>query len=94
VSAFDALRIGALARALDLSPRQLLVAAMQPGNASAADSTNEAERLRQAIAQVRAAPRATEAAAALLLTPIASFARDDIDRALAGLWSAVASADD
>ena len=32
-------------------------------------------------------------AAALLLTPIASYAQDDIDRALANLWLTPTSAD-
>ena len=88
MSALDAPRIDALARALDLSPRQLLVAALQLASADVADGTNEDERCRQAIARVRAAPQAAEAVAALLLTPITSFAQDDIDRALATLWPA------
>jgi hypothetical protein len=93
VNAFDEPRIDALARALELSPRQLLVAAMRLASADAADSANEAERCQQAINHVRAALPATEAAAALLLTPIESYAQDDIDRALADLWTMPPSAD-
>jgi hypothetical protein len=93
MNAFDAPRIDALARALELSPRQLLVAAMRLARADAADSANEAERRRRALAQVCVAPPATEAVAALLLTPIASYAQDDIDRALANLWPVLPSAD-
>ena len=90
MSAFDAPRIDALAGALDLSPRQLLVAALQLADAEVA---NADERRRDVIAQIRAAPHASEAVAALLLTPIASFAQDDIDRALTDLWPAAAAAE-
>ena len=93
MNTFDAQHIGALAHALELSPRQLLVAAMQLARADAVDSANELEQCRQAIADLRASPSATEAAAALLLTPIASYAQDDIDRALANLWLTPPSAD-
>lgn len=83
--ALDAARIDALARELALSPRELLVAALRLACADAAGANTD-ERQRHAIAAVRAAPDESEAVAALLLTPIASFAKDDIDRALATLW--------
>ena len=93
MNAFDEPRIAALAHALELPPRHLLVAAMQLARADAADSANKAGRRRHAIAQVCAAPPAAEVVAALLLTPIASYAQDDIDRALASLWPVLRSAD-
>lgn len=93
MNAFDAPRIAALAHALELPPRHVLVAAMQLARADAAGSANNAARRRHAIAQVCAAPPAAEAVAALLLTPVASYAQDDIDSALANLWPVVRSAD-
>ncbi|MEO7062351.1 MAG: hypothetical protein ABI082_01075 [Dokdonella sp.] len=91
MNAWDASRLDALARALALSPRELLVAALQLAETEGA---NEDERLRLTITQLRAAPHASEAVAALLLTPITSFAQDDIDRALAQPWPAASSAED
>lgn len=94
MNAFDAPRIDALARALDLSPRQLLVLAMQLARADGGDHANASTQRRQALADVRAAPSVVENVAALLATPIASFAQDDIDRALENLWPAVRCAED
>ncbi len=91
MSAFGAPRIDALARTLELSPRQLLVVALQLADT---DAANHDERRRHAIAQVRAASHASEGVAALLLTPVASFAQDDIDRALENLWPAALRAED
>ncbi len=85
MNAFDVARLDALARELALSPRQLLAAALQLASTDT-DAANTDERRRHAIATVRATPRESEALAALLLTPITSFAHDDIDRALATLW--------
>lgn len=87
MSAFEVTRIDALSRELDLSPQQLLVAALQLARANA-DTADIDQRGRDSIAAVRAAPRESEVVAALLLTPIMSFALDDIDRALAMLWLA------
>lgn len=89
MNVWDAPRLDALARAVDLSPRELLVAALL-----GTDSAHRDARLRLAIAQVKAAPHASEAVAALLLTPITSFAQDDIDRALAQPWPTASIAED
>lgn len=86
----SATRIGALARTLELTPRELLVVALQLAADESADGDG---KQRLALAQVRAAPQASEAIAALLLTPIASFAQDDIDGALAQLWPATPRAE-
>lgn len=80
MNAHDSPHVNELARSLDLSPRQVVVVALQ---LAADERTNDDEQQRLAIAQVRVAPEASDAVAALLLTPIASFAQDDIDRALA-----------
>lgn len=84
---FDARRIDALARALRLPPRRLLVAAARlAAGAADADATGRAQRRRAVLADARAASPAAESCAALLLAPVAGHARDDIDRALAALW--------
>lgn len=82
---FDAQRFSALATALDTPPRHLLVAAARLARGDAmADPAHRA----QAVADARGALGAAEGVAALLLTPIASFAMDELDRALANLWPA------
>jgi len=83
--AFNRARIDALAQALRMSPRQLLVAAARLAREDAAAAP---ERRRAALADARAALAPAEGVAALLSTPIASFAQDDVDRALASLWAA------
>ncbi len=93
MSAFDAARIEALAHELALSPRQVLAVALRLARADA-DAANADEQRRHAIAAVHAAPGESEAVAALLSTPVTSFAQDDIDRALATLWLPPAFSED
>lgn len=83
--AFDRARIDALAQALRMSPRQLLIAAARLARE---EVTATPERRSAVLADARAALASAEGAAALLLTPIAGFAQDDTDRALASLWAA------
>jgi hypothetical protein len=77
-------RIEALAHALRVTPQALLAAA---AHLAFADSSDAAWR-RAALAAAAGAPRTAERAVRLLATPIASYAQDDTDRALAGLWPA------
>lgn len=84
MSDVDAERLARLARAFGLAPRQLALAAARLARDEAADSP----RLRAALAAARAPSAAAQNVAALLATPIASFALDDVDRALAALWPA------
>lgn len=83
--AFDAQRFSALAAAFGTSPRHLLVAVARLARDGA--MVDPARRTR-AVADARSELGAAEGVAALLLTPIASFAMDELDRALANLWPA------
>ena len=82
MKAFDVDRFAALARSLRIAPRHLLVALAQRVR------TNALYDLLQpaALAAARAPDASAEQTAALLMTPIASFALDETDRAFAVLW--------
>ncbi len=82
---FDAQRFSVLAAALDTPPRHLLVAAARLARDGAI--VDPAHRAR-VVADARGGLGAAEGVAALLLTPIASFAMDELDRALANPWPA------
>jgi hypothetical protein len=83
MSAPDTARLRALARRLGLGPGQLVLAAVrlarEPGAA-------EPQRRRRVLAGAARPSAAAENVAALLQTPIASFALGDVDRALAAAW--------
>jgi hypothetical protein len=81
VSPFDAHCFATVAASLQVSPRHLLVAAARLGGADV-----EPTRRARVIADARAGLRAAEGVAALLATPVASFAQDELDRALGSLW--------
>lgn len=89
MNAFDARRIETLARASGVSTRQWLIAAAQLARDGACAHP---ARHRRILAAARVPTCAAEQAAALLLTPIAGFALDETDRALALLWPAAVSA--
>jgi len=78
-------RLARLAHALRTSPRHVLVAAARLARMHEQGTADPAQR--RAIVRETGSP-AAERTAALLLTPIASFAQDDTDRALASLWPA------
>ncbi|MEO7323932.1 MAG: hypothetical protein ABIW82_03805 [Dokdonella sp.] len=82
---FGVQRLATLAALLGTSPRHLLVAVARLARDEAED---EPMRRQRVVADARTALRAAEAAAALLATPVASFATDELDRALASLWPA------
>ncbi|GAA0712854.1 hypothetical protein [Dokdonella soli] len=86
MSAFATQRIAGLARALGVSPRQALLAAARLARDG---TTGDAQRRCEIVRDARAQLTAMQGTAALLLaTPIASFAQDDVERALASLWPA------
>lgn len=78
----DAQALAALGRRLGRSPRQVLVAAARLAQATRADGATS----REILAAVDFSAHAGAQVAALLLTPIASFALDETDAALASLW--------
>jgi sigma54-dependent transcription regulator len=81
----DEARIAALATRLSLTPRELLALAGRV--AAQPDAPLDATRLDAEIARLHAAPRETADAAALALLGYGGFAVDDIDRALALVWT-------
>lgn len=85
MTAFDAARLAALSRNLRVAPRHLLVLLAQRVHAQALDAPLSPT----ALAAARAPVAAAESAAALLLTPIAAFALDETDHALAAVWPPV-----
>jgi hypothetical protein len=85
---FSAERLARIAAACDAQPRDLLVAAARLAHAPGAET--DVERIGALIRQARAPGAAARAAGALLATPTASFALDDIDHALALIWPAPA----
>ena len=87
MNAFDAARFAQLAQALQASPRHLLVAAARLARQHEHGAVDTAQR-RAIMQDSSRGMRAAEDVAALLRTPIASYAQDDADRALASLWSA------
>ncbi len=88
MKAFDADRFAALARSLGIAPRHLLVALAQRVRTNAFDGPLQ----RAAVAAARAPDAGAEQTAALLTTPIASFALDETDRAFTVLWPPIESA--
>lgn len=82
---YDPARILRLAAELDLAPRQLLVLAGML--ASSPDRPLDGELLARRVREVRDAGAATDAAASLLLLGYGAYAEDELDRALAWLWT-------
>lgn len=76
---FDAERLGRLAHALHASPRQLLVLAARIARVDDVDDP----RCRSALAAARRPCEAAHTTAMLLMTPVTSFAQDDLAAALA-----------
>lgn len=85
MSEFDTTRLDALARRLGLAPGQLALAAARLARERGAV---EPRRRRDVLAEAARPSAAAEGAAALLRTPVASFALGDVDRALAAAWRA------
>lgn len=77
----DAKPIEALARRLGVEPRQLVLAA-----ARLAREDVSATRVDAVLATARRPSTAARHVAELMATPVAGFALDDVDRALAATW--------
>lgn len=82
---FDEARLAALAARLALAPHELL--ALAGRFAARTDAPLDGERLDADIARLRAAPRETANAAALLRLGHGAYPPDDIDQALAWIWT-------
>lgn len=76
---FEADRLGRLARVLNAPPRHVLVLAARLARAENVDDP----RRGHALLSAQTAGEAAEMSALLMMTPIASFAQDDLAAALA-----------
>jgi hypothetical protein len=81
----DADRIAGLARAIRAQPRHLLIAAARAARLHEQGALDPA-RQRAIVREAAAGLREAEDAAALLLTPIASYAQAHVADALACVW--------
>ena len=79
----DAARLAMLAARLDASPRELLALAARLAPSSA---PIDRARIDAELAHIRAAGEAADAGVGILLLGFASFAADDVDRALEIVW--------
>jgi hypothetical protein len=85
MSDFDAERYAALATRLGIPPAHLLALAARL--ADAPDTAFDAARLERELERLRSAGDVADAAAALTLLGYGSYAFDDLDHALALVWS-------
>lgn len=85
MSGFETTRLDALARRLGLAPGQLALAAARLAREAGAIAP---QRRRCVLAEAARPSAAARSVAALLATPVASFALGDVDRALAAAWRA------
>lgn len=76
MNGLDARRVAALAQRLGIEPRQLVLAAARLAQAPAADVDG-------VLAAAHAPGGRARHLADLMATPLAGFAQDDVDRALA-----------
>jgi hypothetical protein len=83
MSGWDTARLQALSRRLGLAPDQLALAAARLAREPGAP---DASRRSRVLAEAARPSAAAASVAALLTTPIASFALGDVDRALAAAW--------
>jgi hypothetical protein len=78
----DAARLAMLAARLDASPREMLALAARLAPRERIDRTEIVAEL----ARIRAAGDSADAGVGILLLGFASFAADDVDRALEIVW--------
>jgi hypothetical protein len=83
-SAFGEARIDSLARRLGVAPSELLALA---GRCARDGARPDARMLRDELARLRAAPAATQAAAALVRLGCGGYAIDDVERMLGITWA-------
>lgn len=81
MTGIDAGHIEALARRLGVEPRQLVLVAARLAREDAPAPGADA-----VLATARRPSTAARHAAELMTTPVAGFALDDVDRALAATW--------
>ena len=85
-AALDSERLAALSRRLGIPARKLLVAAARLAAADAAQVADPAFRARVIADAREGGSEAADTAANLLLTPVADFSTNEVERLFAGLW--------
>ena len=85
-AAIDRERLEALSRRLGISGRKLLVAAARLAEASAEQAADPAFRARVLADARDGGSAAAKTAENLLLTPIADFSTNEVERLFASLW--------
>jgi hypothetical protein len=90
----DEERLAALSRRLGIPARRLLVAAARLAEAGTARASDPAFRNRILAEARRGDSAAAETAANLLLTPVADFSTNEIERLFATIWPETAHRQD
>jgi sigma54-dependent transcription regulator len=83
----DGRRLALLASSFEASPREMLALAARFATAKG-ETTIDRARIDAELARVRTAGAAASAATEILLLGYASYASDDLDRALEMVWAA------
>ncbi|MGH8172692.1 MAG: hypothetical protein ACREPX_06070 [Rhodanobacteraceae bacterium] len=83
----DASELAALSEGLGISARQLLIAGARLAEMDAAQR-NDPECLLRVLDDAKRGDADANASAQMLLTPIAGYAIDDLDRLFATIWPA------
>ena len=81
----DASQLAALSERLGIPARQLLIAAARLAEAEP-QLRNDPDYLRRVLDDAKHADTAAQTSAQLLLTPIADYAINDLDRLFASIW--------
>ena len=84
-AAVDASQLAALSERLGIPARQLLIAAARLAEAEP-QRRNDPDYLRRVIDDAKHADAAAQSSVELLLTPIAEYAINDLDRLFASIW--------
>jgi len=84
-AAVDASQLAALSERLGIPARQLLIAAARLAEAEP-QRRNDPAYLRRVLDDAKHADAAAQSSAELLLTPIAEYAINDLDRLFASIW--------
>ena len=84
-AAVDASQLAALSERLGIPAHQLLIAAARLAEAEP-QRRNDPDYLRRVLDDAKQADAAAQSSAQLLLTPIAEYAINDLDRLFASIW--------
>jgi hypothetical protein len=91
--AIDAAQLGRLSQRLGIPARRLLVAAARLAEAGPERAADASFR-RRVLEDARRGSPAADATACLMLTPVADYAINEVDRLFAGIWPETAARQD